>query len=272
MVSPHIPGGFGGKLREARERKGITLRQISNATKISVGALEALEQNDIARLPGGIFSRAFVRSYSLEVGLDPEQAIQDFMAQFPNDSVTAGHPTSGRIEDNEELESERLMASTGLRLFAISVVVGGLLVYFMTREARAPEAPAQPSAASTAGSSSPAPDGTSAGNDVTAAAAAKVDPPVAPPVSSQLRVGLSATARCWVSATVDGARVIWRELEPGEKQALQGSQHVVLTVGDAGALSLTINDKPTKPLGMRGQVVTIRVNAGDYEKYLETPR
>src|ERR687888_2111999 len=91
----------GARLREARERRGVTLRQIANATKISVRALEALERDDISRLPGGIFSRAFVRSYAVEVGLDPEQTIQDFIAQFPHDSVTQGHSKSEQIEDHE---------------------------------------------------------------------------------------------------------------------------------------------------------------------------
>ena len=74
-----------------------------------------------ARLPGGIFSRAFVRAYAMEVGLDPEETIQEFMQQFPQDSVTAGHPTSAQFEDREALESERRMASTALRLLIISV-------------------------------------------------------------------------------------------------------------------------------------------------------
>src|SRR3989337_2118994 len=86
------PGDFGRSLREARERRGVSLRQIANATKIGVSALEALERNDISRLPGGIFSRAFVRSYAIEVGLDPEQTVRDFLVQFPHDSVTAGSP------------------------------------------------------------------------------------------------------------------------------------------------------------------------------------
>src|SRR5947207_4352843 len=92
---------FGSRLRAARERRGVSLRQIANATKISVGVLEALERNEIARLPGGIFSRAFVRSYAMEVGLDPETTIREFIAQFPNDSVTDGHPGSSRVEDHE---------------------------------------------------------------------------------------------------------------------------------------------------------------------------
>jgi cytoskeletal protein RodZ len=83
---------FGARMRQAREQRGVSLRQIANATKISVSALEALERNDISRLPGGIFSRGFVRSYAVEIGVDPEQTVRDFMSQFPHDSVTAGSP------------------------------------------------------------------------------------------------------------------------------------------------------------------------------------
>ena len=82
MVVQRASSEFGNKLRAARERRGLSLRQIANATKISMITLEALERNDIARLPGGIFSRAFVRSYALEVGLDPEETISEFMGQF----------------------------------------------------------------------------------------------------------------------------------------------------------------------------------------------
>src|SRR6185503_5746219 len=106
------PGDFGRRLREARERRGVSLRQISSATKIGMSALEALERNDISRLPGGIFSRAFVRSYAVEVGLDPEAALQAFVANFPNAAVTAAPPTSAQVEENDGFESNRRAAST----------------------------------------------------------------------------------------------------------------------------------------------------------------
>jgi cytoskeletal protein RodZ len=122
--------GFGDKLREARERRSLSLRQIANATKISMITLEALERNDIKRLPGGIFSRGVVRSYALEVGLDPESTIEEFMGQFPHDSVTAGHPTTTQIEDHEAVESNRRMASTFLRLILISIPVAAFVIYF----------------------------------------------------------------------------------------------------------------------------------------------
>jgi len=73
---------LGARLKQARQTKGVSLRDIATTTKISVVALEALERNDYARLPGGIFDRAFVRAYALAVGLDPEEAVHEFMADF----------------------------------------------------------------------------------------------------------------------------------------------------------------------------------------------
>src|SRR5882762_6162670 len=130
MSADRLAGSFGGKLRDARESRGVSLRQIANATKISVAALEALERNDISRLPGGIFSRAFVRSYASEVGLDPEATIREFVSQFPNDAVTTGHSTADRVEDHQAIESDRRTAGTFLWLVVVSVPLAAALMYF----------------------------------------------------------------------------------------------------------------------------------------------
>src|SRR4051812_9939055 len=150
MTPERTPTGFGQLLRDARERRGMSLRQIANATKISMAVLEALERNDISKLPGGIFGRAFVRSYAIEVGLDPETTIQRFIAQFPNDSVVAGHPVSDQIEDHLAVESDRQTAGTFLWLLVIAVPVAAGVLFFAalrprggTRSAPAP-APAAP--------------------------------------------------------------------------------------------------------------------------------
>ena len=85
---------FGAKLREARERRGVSLRDIAAHTKFSVAALEALERNDPSRLPGGIFARAFVRSYAAEVGLDPEATVREFVERFDIEPPLSAHATS----------------------------------------------------------------------------------------------------------------------------------------------------------------------------------
>src|SRR5438046_8041494 len=128
MAADRTSSGFGAALREARDRRGVSLRQIANATKISVAALEALERNDISRLPGGIFSRAFVRSYAIQVGLDPEDTVRDFLTQFPHDSVTAGSPHVPQ-EDHEAIESDRQSAQTALKLIAVAVPLAIVILY-----------------------------------------------------------------------------------------------------------------------------------------------
>ena len=145
MVSSPRSGDFGARLREARERRGLSLREIADATKIAARSLEALERNDIARLPGGIFSRAFVRAYAVHVGLDPEETISEFMASFPDDSVTQGHPRTRDKSILDELEEDsrkgRWPAVGWLAL--IGVLVAALLTYALfalyrgrTQEAR----------------------------------------------------------------------------------------------------------------------------------------
>jgi cytoskeletal protein RodZ len=118
---------FGARMRRLREERGISLRQIADTTKISKGSLEALERNDISRLPGGIFSRAFVRSYAIEIGLDPEQTVREFLVQFPHDSVTAGSPQFVQNDYEAEVRPRRTSA-TVLTVVAISVVIGVILL------------------------------------------------------------------------------------------------------------------------------------------------
>lgn len=76
---------FGNSLRQAREHSGVSLRQIADATKLSVATLQALEHNRISQLPGGIYRRAIVRSFAGQVGLDPEATLRAFLTQYPDD-------------------------------------------------------------------------------------------------------------------------------------------------------------------------------------------
>ena len=265
-------GGVGGKLREARERRGVSLRQIANSTKIAVSVLDALERNDISRLPGGIFGRAFVRSFASEVGLDPEATIQEFMTQFPQDSVTVGHPKSEQIEDNEALESDRRMASAFLRLIALSVPIAGIVLYFGMAGQRAPAVTEPPTitVTSAAGAPATAPAGTSdPPNDVSTTATTLAEKPTAQGTTGdRLTVMLSVKRRCWISMTVDGQKQIERVLEAGEQRTVDVHRELVLRTGDAGAMAMTLNGAAGKPLGKPGEVVTVRLNLANFKEYL----
>ncbi len=295
MAPERTSSGFGGRLRDARERRGVSLRQIANSTKISVAVLEALERNDISKLPGGIFGRAFVRSYAIEVGLDPEATIQDFITNFPKDSVIAGHPTSDRIEDRVALEGDRRTAGTFLWMIAISVPIVVGLLYFATVGRQMPEPPPEPVAvvekpavqepppapvpapeapvSTTLDSASRAAAATPTVAAASSAAPARAATDVQPAATSgdQLTVLLTVKRPCWVSATVDGQRSIQRLLQAGERQTVTVRREMVLTAGDAAAIALQFNGADARALGKAGQVVTARFNLTNYKDYLQVP-
>jgi cytoskeleton protein RodZ len=274
MALHKAPGDFGRKLREARERRGLSLRQIASATKISLLTLEALERNDIARLPGGIFSRGVVRSYALEVGLDPETTIQEFMGQFPQDSVTAGHPTTTQIEDHESVESDRRMASTFLGLIFISIPLAAIVMYFGTAGRRPAVSQVGVQASAPAAPSSPAvapPQPSARADDASAVVADRVAVTTDAQETDRLVVQLKAVQRSWVSAIVDGQRAVQRVFQPGDEQTLDVRRDIVLTAGDAGAITVTLNGAAAKPIGPSGQTATTRLNLTNFKDYLLAP-
>ena len=70
---------FGEELRKEREIRGIELREIAEATKISQRFLDALERDDFKNLPAPVFSRGFVREYSRYLGLDAEEMVDRYV-------------------------------------------------------------------------------------------------------------------------------------------------------------------------------------------------
>jgi cytoskeletal protein RodZ len=242
----------------------MSLRQIASSTKISVSALEALERNDISRLPGGIFSRAFVRSYALEVGLDPEQTVREFIAQFPHDSVTAGSPHVPQ-EDHEAIESERQSAQTALKLVAISLPLVGAILYF-TLANRPREAP--PNAAS----APPAVSSSGAGPTPPASSSAGPAPAPAPdrisPAAELLTFEILATRPVALEVTVDGARHESRTVAAGERLTFRAEREMTLKMGDAGAVQLTINGQPAVALGAAGEARTVQIGRRNYGSFL----
>ena len=72
---------FGEELRRERELRQISLREIAQATKIDQRRLEALEQNDFSRLPGGLYNRGFVRAYCDHIGVDAESMVNAYLLE-----------------------------------------------------------------------------------------------------------------------------------------------------------------------------------------------
>lgn len=227
---------FGEKLRHERELRGISLREIADATKISVRFLQALEEGRVDVLPGGLFPRAFVRQYASHLGLDGERLAADFAAEHGE------RPAERRLS---------MPSSTGFRVTPGQVFLAALAIVAVaftlrrspveTRSAKAEPTPTPVAAAPVV-----------LGTDRVYPLPGGVAPSAAPLDSIVLT--MTAQQDCWVEVRADGATVINRVLAEGESQTLEARGEIVLSVGNAGALSLRVNDRPALPLGRSGEV------------------
>jgi len=269
---------FGGKLRQARERRGISLRQIAASTKISASALDGLERNDISKLPGGIFSRAFVRSYAVEVGLDPDETVNEFLERFNQDPPPSAGPPAAvlpeteRFYQEEQRKAARTLAIIGAAL--IMLAVGGIFL-FRARAARA--AARSETGASSAKATAllgPAPALRPAAEPSGPRAAVQPQPADpsgvsrAPVVSEALQLDVHPSANCWVSMTVDGTKLFARMMKAGEHETHTVQREAVVEIGDAGAFAYSINGRAGKALGDAGQEKTFTLTPATAADYL----
>jgi cytoskeleton protein RodZ len=93
--------GFGEHLRREREMRGISLDEISSATRIGTRFLEALENEQWSQLPGGVFNRGFVRAVAHHLGLDEEALIGEYTLATGDMPASTGSATRFPIEENQ---------------------------------------------------------------------------------------------------------------------------------------------------------------------------
>lgn len=229
---------FGENLRRERELRGVDLREMAEATKISIRFLQALEQDRVDILPGGIFPRAFVRQYAKYLGLDPDRLVAEFVYAHAGETVPRKDARAPvRVDQGPP---------RGLILLAVTLGLLGLVGWRVRGQAsRAPQ-PASSSAAATPAATFahdrvyPPPSGATASG-----------PPMA---AGTMVLTVLARRSSWVEARVDGTTVLNRVLKAGESQRLEARQEVLLSVGNAGGIAVTLNDRPLGPLGRDGEV------------------
>src|SRR3979411_1464173 len=78
MVLPIAKGNFRESLKRERELREVTLEEITAHTRIGPRFLEALENEQWEKLPGGVFNRGFVRSVARYLGLDEESLLGEY--------------------------------------------------------------------------------------------------------------------------------------------------------------------------------------------------
>jgi cytoskeleton protein RodZ len=224
---------FGETLRRERELRGIDLRDVAEATKISVRFLRALEADRTEVLPGGLFPRAFVRQYASYLGLDPERTVAEFLfassGQVVEASPAPSAPPAPRVR----------------RGFVMALLAAAALAVWAWPQGR------------TAEREQPSPTPTTVAVAPPLPSLRVYPPPSSGPAaveSAGLVLDLQARQSCWVAVQADGVKVMDRVLAEGESQTLQARDEIVLSVGNAGGLAYKLNGRPGVMLGREGEV------------------
>lgn len=263
---------FGEELRRERELRQISLREVAEATKINLRFLEALENNDFDALPGGFFTRGFIKSYARHIGLNEEAMVNAFLMELTQQRRRALPEPPVLLEQPAEAPAPARGPGRGVR----SITAGASLLAFfglafllwtgvrqMGEEAAAsrsnsptPEIPAAVPEAAAAQAEpaanetevySPAPDPEPEPIREPAPPPERQSPPesLPPPERAsppeRLEVQLTFTGRTWIRVLCDNHEAINRTLDEGTLRRLNCLEEVALSTTDAGAVQVEIN-------------------------------
>ena len=271
---------FGTHLKEERERRKISLDEISASTKISTRLLHALEDDHFELLPGGIFNKGFIRAYAQYLGLDEEQVISEYLeasGALPAEEKAEGSVPAAVVEIRTEVHrNESAGLPWGLLAVALLIVAIGFTVWGFrgrgaaTNNTQGPEnsAPPPPVPASPAPSQAPAP---MAGNSTVSAVSTDANrssstkgvakTPAAVPAAASFVVRISAREDSWLSITADDKRVLQDTLLASTEKSVQASKEIIVRAGNIGALDFEWNGQKLPPQGEEGQVMTLSFDA-----------
>jgi cytoskeleton protein RodZ len=288
---------IGETLRRERQKRNLQLDQVSRELKISTRFLEAIEKEQFDRLPGGVFAKSFVRQYARMLGIDEEEAAAEVqrtlapssLPQFAEAASKRAAPPTVEFAPRVDSISSRPFAS-GSWLPALALVVavmlGCSLVYgWWQRDHRQASAAAAPKvirpAAVQASNTPPqlpaqSPEATNPVQEpsvqppVTEANGASDKPVVATPSelrpSGAVKVEITtADEPVWVLARTDGKFAFSGTLEPNQTRTVDADGSVVLRLGNAGGVAITVNGKPIPVVGPKGQVRTVQLTSGGFQ-------
>lgn len=291
------PVGIGERLRSAREARGLSLDEIEAATRIRRRFLEALEAEAFDQLPGGAYARGFLRTYASYLGLPAEDLVgmsPDFHA---GPIIASGSPVEVRITPAKPQSRARRIITGIAVLVAIGIVLLAYMLYSQLRQFALTPPPVPPGGTS---STSPpvAPAGPAAGGPrPSPEAVAESPPPATPPASPKvpaaspsppqattpaaptaspsssavdqlrplagpLRIAVAVADRSWVRTIADGVTVFEGFLNGGDRQLWQARHEMILRIGNASAVDLTVNGRPLGRLGNPGDVVVKTFTVG----------
>ena len=237
--------------------RGVTLEEISAATRISVHFLQALENEQWDRLPGGIFNRGFIRAVARFLGLDAERLIAEYALEThdpPQVAVwakTPRPPSRARLAALLILLVSALVAGGWVAYQRHTPLLAGWQAVKIYVKAFAMSRLASSSASGAAAVPTPAPPAASS------AVAPATDP-------LELKVEAGKPAR--VKVVADGKEVFDGPLAPGETRRFLAQESFEVLSSEPSAFLVELDGQLMPPLGPTGQPGDVTLTRKDLKR------
>lgn len=255
--------GFGARLQRERELRGVSRDEICTATRIGARYLEALENEQWAILPGGVFNRGFVRAVARFLGLDEDDLLAEYDLAMAEQNCEVEPNVTLAPQERKEKRPRTLIWIAALCAVLLFLASGWLGWKWRYKTARLggsqPAPPIQLTGPSEHLVSGLAPE----------SAAANTSPAVAAPDGGSpketqgLQLKIEAGKETSVSVSADGYKVFEGDIIAGQSRTFTAQGAIDISAKDAGALLLELNGQTLAPLGPPGQPGNATLTRGD---------
>lgn len=241
---------LGQELKQEREKRGISLEEISRVTRISLRFLQAIENDDFGLLPGGFFNKAFLRAYVNYLGLDEKTILSRYESLFRQKEAVLKNRVAERERPRQPFSWVKIF-------FTIFLFTAGLVTLYLVIQLRPKPEPS-----------------------ITRATI--VEPAILPPAiteeeklatpKNEINLKINFQERTWIQVYVDGSIKLDGIKNPGDTFETTATKELLMHLGNAGGITYTLNGAKGKSLGRSGAVVkNIRITLENIKDYLETP-
>ncbi len=245
----------GEELRRERELRGISLEEIADETKIGIRILEAIDADRMEVIPGAFYRRASLKAYAQYLGLDADRILATYEFRSAADTVTSQFPhvEPGRVENPAGTRAKKWLALivAVLGLSGAAMMVWPVVGTPGMPPPRSGTPPEEMSQQVTAAAASPV-----IRNEAAPASGpvirAEIDE--APAEELALRLIIKVDEPCWLEVRADGEIAAQGLMLRGFEKKIQAEVELRLWLGNAGGVSIWLNERPGVSLGRPGQV------------------
>ena len=273
---------LGKYLKNQRESKKISLRDVSKNTRVREHILRAIEEDQLTLLPAATYVRGFLLAYAKYLRLDPNDVLLRYERALKGEPAAppAPQPLKPRRKippTQPSKPKQKVLWNTNQTWAVVGVIVASFIIFyfFSPYSSKLPIEPLPERSVEGKPSIVPSPPAAATTRTPEEKPVVEARKPLTPssPVTATtsvqekkaLSLQLKAAEETWVSLQVDDQPEREMTFKPGEGSSVQASNRIRMKIGNAGGLDLILNGRPLGKFGQSGEVVALVITSQGVE-------